>query len=45
MELGDNSQKRKLHSTENEISATAEKQRVNSKLHEVSTPLGLIMSA
>lgn len=32
-------EKRKLHSTENEISATGEKQRANNKLHEVSTPL------
>lgn len=38
-------EKRKLHSIENEISTTGEKQRVNNKLHEVSTPLGLIMSA
>lgn len=37
--------KQKLHSIENEISATGEKQRVNNQLHEVSTPLGLIMSA
>lgn len=41
-------EKRKLHSIENEISATWEKQRVKNKLHEVPDPPpppGLIMSA
>lgn len=31
-------EKRKLHSIENEISATWEKQRVKNKLHEVPDP-------